>query len=99
MLLEGKRLLITGVLTSDSIAWHVARIAQEQGAEIVATGFGRGMRITQRSVRRLPRACPVYELDINEPSHLEALREELELWMGPCMPSPSLRPMLWVETF
>ncbi len=82
MLLEGKRLLITGVLTSDSIAWHVARIAQEQGAEIVATGFGRGMRITQRSVRRLPRACPVYELDINEPSHLEALREELEARWG-----------------
>ena len=82
MLLEGKRLLITGVLTSDSIAWHVARIAQEQGADIVATGFGRGMRITQRSVRRLPQACPVYELDINEPSHLEALREELEARWG-----------------
>lgn len=82
MLLEGKRLLITGVLTSDSIAWHVARIAQEQGADIVATGFGRGMRITQRSVRRLPQACPVYELDINEPSHLEALREELDARWG-----------------
>ncbi len=82
MLLEGKRLLITGVLTSNSIAWHVARIAQEQGAEIVATGFGRGMRITQRSVRRLPQACPVYELDINEPSHLEALREALEARWG-----------------
>ena len=82
MLLEGKRLLITGVLTSDSIAWHVARIAQEQGADIVATGFGRGMRITQRSIRRLPQTCPVYELDINEPSHLEALREELDARWG-----------------
>ena len=78
MLLEGKRLLITGVLTSDSIAWHVARTAQEQGAEIACTGFGRGMRITQRSVRRLPEPCPVYELDINDPSHLDALREELD---------------------
>lgn len=82
MLLEGKRLLITGVLTSDSIAWHVARVAQEEGAEIVATGFGRGMRITQRSVKRLPTPCPVYELDINEPDHLEALREELDSRWG-----------------
>ncbi len=78
MLLQGKRLLITGVLTSGSIAWHVARIAQEQGAEIVCTGFGRGMRITQRSVRRLPQPCPVYELDINQPDHLERIREELD---------------------
>ena len=82
MLLEGKRLLITGVLTSDSIAWHAARVAQEEGADLVATGFGRGMRITQRSVKRLPSPCPVYELDINEPSHLEALREELDSRWG-----------------
>ena len=82
MLLEGKRLLITGVLTSDSIAWHVARIAQEQGAEIAATGFGRGMRITRRSIKRLPRPCPVYELDINEPPHMDALREELDTRWG-----------------
>lgn len=82
MLLEGKRLLITGVLTSDSIAWHVARIAQEQGAEIACTGFGRGMRITQRSVRRLPRPCPVYELDINQPSQLDTLAEELASQWG-----------------
>ena len=83
MLLEGKRLLITGILTSDSIAWHVARIAQEQGAEIVATGFGRGIRITQRSVRRLPAPCPVYELDINQPDHLEAISTELaSKWGG-----------------
>ena len=81
-MLEGKRLLITGVLTSNSIAWHVARIAQEQGAEIVCTGFGRGMRITRRSIRRLPRPCPVYELDINQASHLEDLRDELDARWG-----------------
>lgn len=81
-LLEGKRLLITGILTSDSIAWHVARIAQQQGAQIVATGFGRGMRITQRSVRRLPAPCPVFELDINDPAHLQALAAELESTWG-----------------
>ncbi|MFB3050414.1 MAG: enoyl-ACP reductase FabI [Acidimicrobiia bacterium] len=77
MLLEGKRLLITGVLTDDSIAWHVARIVQEEGAEIVATGFGRGMRLTERSVRRLPEPCDVLELDINDPAQVGALTAEL----------------------
>jgi meromycolic acid enoyl-[acyl-carrier-protein] reductase len=77
MLLKDKRLLITGVLTDDSIAWHVARIAQEQGAEVVATGFGRGMRLTERSVQRLPRPCPVLELDITNPDHMAAVADDL----------------------
>lgn len=77
MLLEGKKLLITGVLTDDSIAWHVARIVQEEGAEIVATGFGRGMRLTERSVNRLPEPCDVLELDINDPAHVDALTGDL----------------------
>lgn len=71
MLLEGKRLVITGVLTDDSIAWHAARIAQEQGAEIVCTGFGRGLRLTERSLQRLPDPPEVHELDINDPAHVE----------------------------
>lgn len=77
MLLEGKRLLITGVLTDDSIAWHAARIAQEEGADIVATGFGRGLRITERSVKRLPSSCPVLELDITDPDHVEVVVSDL----------------------
>lgn len=77
MLLENKKLVITGVLTDDSIAWHTARIAQEEGAEIVVTGFGRGLRLTERSVQRLPAACEVLELDINDPAHVEALTEDL----------------------
>ncbi len=77
MLLEGKKLLITGVLTTDSIAWHTARVAQEEGAEIVVTGFGRGMRLTERSVQRLPQPSPVLELDINNPDHVAALAEDL----------------------
>ena len=71
MLLEGKRLVITGVLTDDSIAWHTARIAQEEGAEVVCTGFGRGLRLTERSVQRLPSPADVFELDINDPEHVE----------------------------
>jgi enoyl-[acyl-carrier protein] reductase I len=76
--LDGKRLVITGVLTDDSIAWHSARIAQEQGASIVLTGFGRGMSLTERSAKRLPDPPDVIELDINDPTHMEALVADLE---------------------
>ncbi|MDQ3782534.1 MAG: enoyl-ACP reductase FabI [Actinomycetota bacterium] len=82
MLLEGKRLVITGVLTDDSIAWHVARIAQEQGASLVLTGFGRGRRLTERSAQRLPGAVDVLELDINDPAHMEALAADLQRRWG-----------------
>lgn len=82
MLLENKKLLITGVLTDDSIAWHTARIAQEQGAEIVVTGFGRGLRLTERSVQRLPDTCDVIELDINDPEHVHALTADLKSRWG-----------------
>lgn len=82
MLLEGKKIVVTGVLTDDSIAWHVARISQEEGAEIVVTGFGRGLRLTERSVGRLPESCDVIELDINDPSHVEALAADLDRRWG-----------------
>lgn len=78
MLLEGKKLLITGVLTDDSIAFHTARIAQEEGAEIVLTGFGRSLRLTERSAQRLPNPCDVLELDINDQAHVGALVADLE---------------------
>jgi enoyl ACP reductase len=77
MLLNGKRLVITGVLTDGSIAWHAARIAQEQGAEIVLTGFGRAIRLTERSAKRLPNPPAVLELDINDPDHMDALVADL----------------------
>ena len=82
MLLEDKKLLITGVLTDGSIAWHVARTAQEEGAEIVATGFGRGMRLTERSVQRLPEPCDILELDVNNPAHVEAVAADLDKRWG-----------------
>jgi enoyl-[acyl-carrier protein] reductase I len=75
--LTDRRLLITGVLTDDSIAFSVAERAQRAGAEIVMTGFGRGLRITQRIARRLPTEPVVLELDVNEPAHLEALAADL----------------------
>jgi enoyl ACP reductase len=77
MLLDGKRLVITGVLNPDSIAFAAARIAQEQGAEIVLTGFGRAMRLTERSAKRLPDPPDVLELDILDPAHMETLVADL----------------------
>jgi meromycolic acid enoyl-[acyl-carrier-protein] reductase len=77
MLLQDKKLLVTGVLTDSSIAFHVARLAQEQGAEVVLTSFGRTMRITQAMARRLPAAAPVVELDVSNTEHLAALAGEV----------------------
>ncbi|MDO5503989.1 MAG: enoyl-ACP reductase FabI [Actinomycetia bacterium] len=76
-LLEGRKLLITGVLMDSSIAFHVARIAQEQGAEIVLTSFGRTMRITQAIAKRLPSTPPVIELDVTDQEHLDSLAERV----------------------
>jgi enoyl ACP reductase len=77
MLLDGKKLLITGVLTDDSIAFSVARVAQEAGAEIVLTGVGRGMSLTQRVAKKLPTTPDVLELDVNNQEHIEAVSAEL----------------------
>ena len=82
MLLEGKRLLVTGVLTEASIAFSVARIAQEQGAEVVLTGFGRGLSITRRIAARLPNEPDVLELDVTQPADVEAVAAELERRWG-----------------
>ncbi|MDH3538876.1 MAG: enoyl-ACP reductase FabI [Acidimicrobiia bacterium] len=82
MLLEGKRFVITGVLTDSSIAWHTARVALEEGADIVLTGFGRGMKLTERVAERLPSQPSVIELDINDPSHMQALVADLETRWG-----------------
>jgi len=71
-LLEGKRILVTGVLTDSSIAFHVARIAQEQGASLILTGFGR-MTLVERIAKRLPDPPPVLELDVTDTAQLDSL--------------------------
>ncbi|ACU36126.1 enoyl-ACP reductase FabI [Actinosynnema pretiosum subsp. pretiosum] len=75
-LLEGKRLLITGVITDASIAFHVARVAQEQGAQVVLTGFGR-MSLVERIAKRLPAPAPVVELDVQDQEHLDTLADRV----------------------
>lgn len=76
-LLDGKKLLVTGVLTDSSIAFHVARLAQEEGAEVVLTSFGRQFRLTQAIAKRLPAPAPVVQLDVTDADDLAALAERV----------------------
>ena len=76
-LLDGKRLLITGVLTDASLAFSVARMAQEEGAEIVLSGAGRALSLTQRTARKLPSEPDVLEIDVTSPDQLAAAGETL----------------------
>ncbi len=76
-MLQGKTLLVTGVLMESSIAFHVARIAQEQGAKVVLTSFGRTMKITRTIAKRLPQEAPVIELDVTDEEHLATLADRL----------------------
>jgi enoyl-[acyl-carrier protein] reductase I len=76
-LLAGKRLVITGVMTRDSIAFAVASEALSAGAEVVLTSFGRARRLTERAAGQLPVECDVLELDVNREEDLSALRAEL----------------------
>jgi enoyl-[acyl-carrier protein] reductase I len=81
VILAGKRLLITGVMTKDSIAFHAAEQAQREGATVLLTSFGRVRRLTERTAARLPQAVDVLELDVNQPEDLAALTESLrERW-------------------
>jgi meromycolic acid enoyl-[acyl-carrier-protein] reductase len=82
MLLENKRLLITGVLTPQSIAFSAAQVAQEQGAQIVLTGVGRGMGLTQKCARRLSDPPDVLEMDANDAEQIESVRADLEQRWG-----------------
>lgn len=76
-ILEGKRILVTGVLTESSIAFAAARLAQEQGAEVILSSFGRQMKITTIIAERLPKPAPVIELDATSEEDLAALPERL----------------------
>jgi len=76
--MKGRKLLITGVINKKSIAWEVARQAQEAGAEVVLTGFGRAKRMTERAAKQLPTPPDVLELDVNAPADLDALVAELD---------------------
>lgn len=77
MILEGKRILVTGVVNRQSIAFAIAERAQAEGAEVLLTSFGRVKRMTERSAARLDPQPDVLDLDVNSDADLEALRDEL----------------------
>jgi enoyl-[acyl-carrier protein] reductase I len=81
-LLDGKRLLITGVLTDASLAFGVTKLAQEEGAEVVVTAVGKARKHTERAVRKLPTEPEVIEFDVSEPTHPGAVRAHLEQRWG-----------------
>jgi enoyl-[acyl-carrier protein] reductase I len=72
-ILDGKRILVAGVTMDSSIGFATARVAQEQGAEVLISNFGRALGITKRIAKRLPTEPPVLELDVTDPEHLERL--------------------------
>lgn len=76
-LLEGKKILVTGVLDRRSIAYSVARLAQEQGAEIALSSFGRAASLTRRTAKRMDPEPPILELDANKPEDIQAVAEDL----------------------
>lgn len=82
MLLSGKKLLITGVLTPQSIAFRVAQMAQAQGAELLLTSFGRPMSLTQRTAKKLAPVPEVLELDVTNPAHFPALHDAVKARWG-----------------
>src|SRR4028118_583067 len=77
-LLEGKKVLVTGVLDRRSIAYSAARLAAEQGAEVVLSSFGRARSLTERTAKRLDPQPPILELDVNKPEDIEAVAGDLE---------------------
>jgi meromycolic acid enoyl-[acyl-carrier-protein] reductase len=80
-LLDGKNIVITGVLTDASLAFGVAKLAQDEGADIVLTGAGRALSLTERVARKLPKPVDVFELDVTVPEHLDNVRAALgEKW-------------------
>lgn len=76
-LLTGKTVVVTGVLTDQSIAFHIARLAQEEGADVVLTSFGRTMSLTRRSATRLPTEPPIVELDVTNDDDLAQFADRL----------------------
>ncbi|MFV0308841.1 MAG: enoyl-ACP reductase FabI [Desertimonas sp.] len=73
-LLDGKKIVVTGVLTDASLAFAVAKLAQAEGADIVLTGAGRGLSLTKRTARKLVGDVDVFELDVTVPGHIDDVR-------------------------
>lgn len=84
-ILAGKRILVTGVLTESSIAFQAAKVAQNEGAEVILTGFGR-LSLVERIAKRLPKPAPVIELDVTNQEHLDGLADKVREHLGEGVP-------------
>lgn len=82
LLLQGKRIVVTGVLTDASLAFSIARLCIEQGADVVLTGAGRALSLTQRTARKLPASVEVLELDVTVAEHGDRVRDHLQSTWG-----------------
>ncbi|HCA88328.1 MAG TPA: enoyl-[acyl-carrier-protein] reductase FabI [Streptomyces sp.] len=80
-ILAGKRILVTGVLTESSIAFQAAKVAQNEGAEVILTGFGR-LTLVERIAKRLPKPAPVIELDVTNQEQLDGLADKVREHLG-----------------
>ena len=80
-ILDGKRVLVTGIITDSSIAFHIARVAQEAGAEIVCTGYDR-LKLIRRIMDRLPQPAPLLELNVCDDEHLATLADRITEVIG-----------------
>lgn len=80
-ILAGKRILVTGVLTEQSIAFQAAKVAQNEGAEVILTGFGR-LSLVERIAKRLPKPAPVIELDVTNQEQLDGIADKVREHLG-----------------
>lgn len=78
-ILDGRSILVTGVLTDQSIAFHIARLCQQEGASVILTSFGRALSLTRRVASRLPSEPPTIELDVTKSENLESLADSVRV--------------------
>lgn len=81
-LLDGKNIIVTGVLTDASLAFGVAALAQQEGASVLLTGAGRALSLTERTARKLPAPAPVFEFDVTVAEHVERVRNDADQHFG-----------------
>ena len=81
-LLDGKKIVVTGVLTDASLAFGVAQLAQREGAQVVLTGAGRALSLTQRTAKRLDTPVDVFEFDVTVDEHVVSVREQVAASLG-----------------
>jgi enoyl-[acyl-carrier protein] reductase I len=84
-LLSDHRILVTGVLTDDSLAFGIAKRALEEGATVALSGAGRGLSLTKRTARKLAEfgeVGEIIELDVTDPQQVEAAAAELTTRFG-----------------